>query len=128
MWNLYLSLPTQTSRDLGERKKTQAEFLRVRKELNATSSQDQFAKWAKLRRQHDKLLEQLEKSSTWLSPRPFRSVPFDLFATIYLSYIGKRRRDHKKQLGKQLSNIQLCVCACLQNPPATRSSPGSTAR
>jgi hypothetical protein len=32
--------------------------------MNATSSQDEFAKWAKLRRQHDKVLEQLEKSST----------------------------------------------------------------
>jgi hypothetical protein len=37
--------------------------MKVRKELNATSSQDEFAKWAKLRRQHDKLLEQLEKNS-----------------------------------------------------------------
>jgi hypothetical protein len=32
--------------------------------MNATSSQDEFAKWAKLRRKHDKLLEQLETSST----------------------------------------------------------------
>lgn len=41
--------------------------MKIRKELNSTSSQDEFAKWAKLRRQHDKLLEQLEKSS--ISPR-----------------------------------------------------------
>jgi len=40
----------------------------VRKELNATSSQDEFAKWAKLRRQHDKLLEQLEKNSMFSTP------------------------------------------------------------
>jgi hypothetical protein len=31
--------------------------------LNATSSQDEFAKWARLRRQHDKLLDELEKKS-----------------------------------------------------------------
>lgn len=37
----------------------------MRLELNATSSQDEFAKWAKLRRQHDKLLEQLEKKSAY---------------------------------------------------------------
>ncbi len=37
--------------------------MRLRKELNATSSQDEFAKWAKLRRQHDKVLEKIEKSS-----------------------------------------------------------------
>jgi tail-anchored protein insertion receptor len=40
-----------------------SQYLKIRKELNATSSQDEFAKWAKLRRQHDKLLEQLEKNS-----------------------------------------------------------------
>ena len=44
----------------------------MRLELNATSSQDQFAKWAKLKRQHDKLLEQLEKKST--SPETLTSV------------------------------------------------------
>lgn len=30
--------------------------------MNSTSSQDEFAKWAKLRRQHDKLTTELEKS------------------------------------------------------------------
>ncbi len=65
LWNIYLALPTKTSRDLAEKKKLQAEFLKVRHELNATSSQDQFAKWAKLRRQHDKLLDRLERSSTY---------------------------------------------------------------
>lgn len=41
--------------------------MKLRQELNATSSQDEFAKWAKLRRQHDKLLEQVEKSSMYPS-------------------------------------------------------------
>ncbi|KAI2468245.1 CHD5-like protein-domain-containing protein [Annulohypoxylon bovei var. microspora] len=61
LWNLYLSLPTQTSTRAVEQKKLQKEYLTIRRDLNATSSQDQFAKWAKLRRQHDKALEQLEK-------------------------------------------------------------------
>ncbi|KAI0011702.1 CHD5-like protein-domain-containing protein [Xylariaceae sp. FL0662B] len=61
LWNLYLVLPTQTSKQAAEKKKIQKEYLTIRRDLNATSSQDQFAKWAKLRRQHDKLLEQLEK-------------------------------------------------------------------
>ncbi|KAI0843444.1 CHD5-like protein-domain-containing protein [Hypoxylon sp. FL0890] len=61
LWNLYLALPTQTSKQAAEQKKLQKEYLTIRRDLNATSSQDQFAKWAKLRRQHDKLLEQLEK-------------------------------------------------------------------
>lgn len=60
-------LPTQTSRTTAERKKLQSEYMKIRRDLNATSSQDEFARWAKLRRQHDKVLDQLEKMSTWLS-------------------------------------------------------------
>lgn len=56
-------LPIESSKLVAENRKLQKEYLRVRLELNATSSQDEFAKWAKLRRQHDKLLEQLEKKS-----------------------------------------------------------------
>ncbi|KAI0181350.1 CHD5-like protein-domain-containing protein [Hypoxylon sp. FL1284] len=61
LWNLYLALPTQTSKQAAEKQTLQKDYLTIRRDLNATSSQDQFAKWAKLRRQHDKLLEQLEK-------------------------------------------------------------------
>ncbi|KAI1340104.1 CHD5-like protein-domain-containing protein [Xylariaceae sp. FL0016] len=61
LWNLYLTFPTQTSKQAAEKKTLQKEYLATRRDLNATSSQDQFAKWAKLRRQHDKALEQLEK-------------------------------------------------------------------
>ncbi|KAI0147821.1 CHD5-like protein-domain-containing protein [Xylariaceae sp. FL1272] len=64
LWNIYLALPTETSRSAAEKKKVQKDYLAIRRELNATSSQDQFAKWAKLRRQHDKQLEQLEKIKT----------------------------------------------------------------
>lgn len=63
LWTLYNRFisPTETT---PEQKALKAEFLRLRTELNATSSQDQFAKWAKLRRQHDKVLEQLEKGKS----------------------------------------------------------------
>ncbi|KAI0445566.1 CHD5 domain-containing protein [Xylaria telfairii] len=61
LWNLYLALPTEVSKQAAEKNKLQKEYLAIRRDLNATSSQDQFAKWAKLRRQHDKQLEQLEK-------------------------------------------------------------------
>jgi len=41
----------------------------VRHDLNATSSQDEFAKWARLQRKHDKLMDELEKKSAYfLSP------------------------------------------------------------
>ncbi|KAF3014521.1 hypothetical protein G7054_g8006 [Neopestalotiopsis clavispora] len=61
LWTLYLMLPTETSKSAGKRRDVQTEYMKVRRDLNATSSQDEFAKWAKLRRQHDKLMEQLEK-------------------------------------------------------------------
>ncbi|KAI1132157.1 CHD5-like protein-domain-containing protein [Nemania abortiva] len=61
LWNIYLALPTQFSKEAAEKNKVQKEYLAIRRDLNATSSQDQFAKWAKLRRQHDKQLQQLEQ-------------------------------------------------------------------
>ncbi|KAF3071004.1 Protein GET1 [Daldinia childiae] len=64
LWNLYLAFPTEISKQAAEKKTLQKEYLTIRRDLNATSSQDQFAKWAKLRRQHDKLMEQLEKMKT----------------------------------------------------------------
>ena len=47
-----------------------AELLTTKKELMQTSAQDQFAKWAKLRRSVDKGLAELEKLSESRSPRP----------------------------------------------------------
>lgn len=41
--------------------------MRLKRELNATSAQDEFSKWAKLRRQHDKVLAEHEKASGELS-------------------------------------------------------------
>ncbi|KAF6814932.1 CHD5 domain-containing protein [Colletotrichum sojae] len=62
LWTLLNYLPVSTAKNARQHRQLQAEFLKTRKELNATSSQDEFAKWAKLRRTHDKLLDQLEKS------------------------------------------------------------------
>ncbi|KAF6821389.1 CHD5 domain-containing protein [Colletotrichum plurivorum] len=62
LWTLLNYLPVSTAKNAKQHRQLQAEFLKTRKELNATSSQDEFAKWAKLRRTHDKLLDQLEKS------------------------------------------------------------------
>ncbi|KAK4122915.1 hypothetical protein N657DRAFT_691355 [Parathielavia appendiculata] len=66
IWRTYLSLPTPLAKEFAEQRKKQKEYLAVRHDLNATSSQDEFAKWAKLRRQHDKLLEELEKKKSGL--------------------------------------------------------------
>jgi len=36
--------------------------MRLKREMNAVSVQDDFARWAKLRRQHDKALADYEQS------------------------------------------------------------------
>jgi hypothetical protein len=53
------------------------DVLRMKQELLQTSAQDQFAKWARLRRTVDKGLAELEKLSACFSPHPhfFHSPP-----------------------------------------------------
>ena len=41
------------------------EVLKLKREMNNTSSQDEFAKWAKLRRRHDKSMEEYEAMSVY---------------------------------------------------------------
>ncbi|KAH8821181.1 protein get1 [Xylogone sp. PMI_703] len=76
LYNLYSFIVLSSSKEAAEQRQLKSTFLKIRQELNATSSQDEFAKWAKLRRQHDKLLEQLEKtkSSTDASRATFDRV------------------------------------------------------
>jgi hypothetical protein len=38
--------------------------VRLKREMAAISAQDDFARWAKLRRQHDKTLEEHDKKGT----------------------------------------------------------------
>lgn len=58
--------------------KLKREVVLLKREMNATSSQDEFAKWAKLRRRHDKTLEEYEAKSTFISTKNL--------------YSGKRKR------------------------------------
>ncbi|EFW98539.1 chd5 domain containing protein [Grosmannia clavigera kw1407] len=76
LWKVYCCIPSRRSAVTEEQRKLQLDYLELRRELHATSSQDEFAKWARLRRQHDKLLEQLEakKSSLDTGRRSFDSV------------------------------------------------------
>ncbi|KAK3683630.1 CHD5-like protein-domain-containing protein [Podospora appendiculata] len=66
LWRIVQTVPTSLSTEFALQRKRQKDYLDARHALNATSSQDEFAKWAKLRRQHDKLLEELEKKKTSL--------------------------------------------------------------
>ncbi|KAL1849029.1 GET complex subunit get1 [Paecilomyces lecythidis] len=60
LWIVYLKLPTATSRNAKEQARLKREVVQLKREMNATSSQDEFAKWAKLRRRHDKTMEEFE--------------------------------------------------------------------
>ncbi|PHH91815.1 hypothetical protein CDD83_10238 [Cordyceps sp. RAO-2017] len=79
LWALINYLPVSTSKAAVEQRKLQADYLKVRRDLNATSSQDEFAKWAKLRRQHDKLLEQLDATKKGLESS---RAKFDNYLTV----------------------------------------------
>lgn len=64
LWSLYNILPISPSRvDVAAQKALQREVVTSRAQLRATSSQDEFAKWAKLRRMLDKKIADLEKLS-----------------------------------------------------------------
>ncbi|KAL1872205.1 GET complex subunit get1 [Paecilomyces lecythidis] len=60
LWIVYLKLPTAMSRNAKEQARLKREVVQLKREMNATSSQDEFAKWAKLRRRHDKTMEEFE--------------------------------------------------------------------
>ncbi|KAJ5610217.1 hypothetical protein N7510_006936 [Penicillium lagena] len=67
IWLLYLKLPTSTARKGRDLQTKKREVLQLKREMNNTSSQDEFAKWAKLRRRHDKSLEEYEAMNKSLS-------------------------------------------------------------
>ncbi|POS78655.1 CHD5 domain-containing protein [Diaporthe helianthi] len=75
LWKLYIATPLGTSKQIRDQRELQSRYLKVRQDLASTSSQDEFAKWAKLRRQHDKMLEELEKMSPFPPCRKPQNIP-----------------------------------------------------
>ncbi|KAJ5653442.1 CHD5-like protein [Penicillium lividum] len=67
LWQLYLKVPTSTSRNAREQQRLKGEVVKLKREMNSTSSQDEFAKWAKLRRRHDKAVEEFEAMNQTIS-------------------------------------------------------------
>ncbi|CAD0088717.1 unnamed protein product [Aureobasidium mustum] len=57
-------LPTPTAKDAQNSARLKKEVVRLKREMNAVSAQDEFARWAKLRRTHDKAVADYEKSYT----------------------------------------------------------------
>lgn len=61
LWQICCRLPFQSSHDIREQIRLRREVVRLKREMNAVSAQDEFSKWAKLRRQHDKAMEEYDK-------------------------------------------------------------------
>lgn len=61
LWLVYCRLPLQSSKDLKEQIRLRREVVQLKREMAAISAQDDFAKWARLRRQHDKAMEAHDK-------------------------------------------------------------------
>ncbi|KAK6356595.1 GET complex subunit get1 [Orbilia javanica] len=73
IWGMYTRIvPSKASADTESLRQQQTEVLKIRKEMAATSSQDEFAKWAKLRREHDKKAAELEKLSEIVAAHKMR--------------------------------------------------------
>jgi tail-anchored protein insertion receptor len=61
LWQIWSRTPFGTSKDVQEQIRLRREVVRMKRELGGISAQDDFAKWAKLRRQHDKAMEEHDK-------------------------------------------------------------------
>jgi hypothetical protein len=61
LWTAYTTILPSSSEASTKIATLKREVVRLKRELQATSAQDDFAKWAKLRRQHDKAVADYEK-------------------------------------------------------------------
>ncbi|KAK7550827.1 CHD5-like protein-domain-containing protein [Phyllosticta citricarpa] len=66
LWLLYNKLPTPTSHAARDQARLRREVLHLKKEMNSVSAQDDFARWAKLRRAHDKVYAEYQKTESSL--------------------------------------------------------------
>ncbi|CAE7192356.1 hypothetical protein CFE70_006984 [Pyrenophora teres f. teres 0-1] len=61
LWVLYNKLPTPTSGSAQRCQVLKQDIVRLKRELGNTSPQDNFSKWAKLDRQHNKAMAEYQK-------------------------------------------------------------------
>ncbi|KAI4195507.1 MAG: hypothetical protein LQ350_007174 [Teloschistes chrysophthalmus] len=86
-------LPTPVSGSVQESNSLRAEVVRLKREMQATSSQDEFAKWAKLRRQHDKAEAKYnERASAPINPKTRQD---DLELTFSASLSATSLKSHR---------------------------------
>ncbi|KAL1586760.1 Protein GET1 [Cladosporium halotolerans] len=84
LWLLYTKLPTPQAKQAAAGVQLRKEVVKLNREMTNTSAQDDFSKWAKLRRQHDKKKAEYEKNAQSL--QSFRSN-FDRIAST-LRWLG----------------------------------------
>jgi hypothetical protein len=89
LWILYLRLPFPISKDARKNAELKHDVVQLKREMNATSSQDEFAKWAKLRRRHDKAMEDYEAMNRSMSSRK-TSFQFSVKIARWLTLNGPR--------------------------------------
>lgn len=88
---MYIKLPNQASQVAREQRHAKLEVIRLKREMSATSSQDEFAKWAKLRRRHDKAMEEYDiKSMLRNSNLAYTNTGRYLIANISICRIDKK--------------------------------------
>jgi CHD5-like protein len=61
LWQLYCRTPFGTSQDYKDQVRLRREVVNLKRDMSAVSAQDEFTRWAKLRRKHDKALEEHDK-------------------------------------------------------------------
>ncbi|MCJ1468637.1 GET complex subunit get1 [Pseudocyphellaria aurata] len=66
LWAIYRKISPAINASVTSLPKLRAEVFRLSQEMNSTSSQDEFAKWAKLRRQHDKAVAHYDEQASSL--------------------------------------------------------------
>ncbi|KAL9112923.1 MAG: hypothetical protein Q9227_002787 [Pyrenula ochraceoflavens] len=70
LWLLYQKLPLQSSALAADQLRLRREVLRLKQEMKGISSQDEFARWARVRRQHDRAQGEYDQKSE-PPPPPF---------------------------------------------------------
>lgn len=75
VWQAYIRLPFGTSQNIQEQGRLRRDVVRLKREMAAISAQDDFARWAKIRRQHDKALAEYDKTGQKFRCEKLQDVP-----------------------------------------------------
>jgi tail-anchored protein insertion receptor len=104
LWQLYNKFPTPTSKSAGDQTRLRREIVRLKRELNTVSAQDEFSKWAKLRRQHDKAVADYDKLSMCNIDMPLLPTPCEVRLT---DCQGSSLQSSKSSFDTQLTTFRL---------------------